>query len=284
MGKRAVMLMAAAMLAILGYGFQWRASALAPQAGNPTPPQYGGRQGGRMFWESEEVPLPPDANEKTEWAFARLRYPNYSNYGRGRWRGSWSTDYPKADRQFVQGVRRLTRLHTKSIEQVVDLDSDEIYNWPWIYAVEVGHWELSDAQCLKLRDYLQRGGFLMVDDFHGTREWEVFIESMKKVFPDRPIVELQNSDPIFHVIYDLDARFQVPGVAALWRGVTFEGDGYEPRWRGIYDDKGRLMVAICHNMDIGDAWEWADSPEYPERFASLAYRIGVNYIIYSMTH
>ncbi len=97
-------------------------------------------------------------------------------------------------------------------------------------------------------------------------------------------MDLENRDAIFHVLYDLDERFQVPGVHVVRSGRTYEQDGVEPRWRGIYDDKGRIMVAICHNMDVGDAWEWADSPAYPERYASLAYRIGVNYIIYSMTH
>jgi hypothetical protein len=112
------------------------------------------------YLEDDPAPVPPDAFEKTEWAFARLMYPSVQY---GRWgRDSWPTDYPKADRQFVQGVRRLTRIHTRSSEQVVDLDSDEVFNWPWIYAVEVGHWSLTDAQCMTLREYLLRGGFLMV--------------------------------------------------------------------------------------------------------------------------
>jgi hypothetical protein len=272
MHTRRVIFVSAAVFAVLGvtYGFQ-----------------YGGGRRGPFRESYEELPLPADAGEKTEWAFARLKYPDYRGYGGGRgWfrGGSWMTDSPKADRQFVQGVRRLSRVHTKSVEQYVDIGTDEVYNWPWVYAVEVGHWGLTDAQCQRLRDYLLRGGFLMVDDFHGTREWDVFIASMNRVFPDRPIVELENSDQIFHVIYDLDQRFQVPGIAALSRGVTYEYDGYEPRWRAIYDDKHRVMVAICHNMDLGDAWEWADSPYYPERYASLAYRIGVNYIVYAMTH
>ncbi len=97
-------------------------------------------------------------------------------------RSRWTTDYPKADRQFVQGVRRLTRLHTRSVEQVVDLDSDEVYKWPWMYAVEVGYWELNEPQANKLRDYLLRGGFLMIDDFHGTYEWDVFIRTMNARF------------------------------------------------------------------------------------------------------
>src|SRR5437762_1584349 len=162
------------------------------------------------YEEVNPAPVPPDANEKTEWAFARLRYPS-GRFMRGwRRRGSWPTDFPKADRQFVQGVRRLTRIHARSSEQVVDLDSDEIFNWPWIYAVEVGHWSLTDAQCMRLREYLLRGGFLMVDDFHGTWEWEVFMASMSRVFPDRPVVEIDGKDAIFHVLYELSDRIQVP--------------------------------------------------------------------------
>jgi len=242
----------------------------------------------RPLWFEDDEPLvtPGDANEKTEYAFARLRYPSYARGPGGIWamRGNWTIDYPKADRQFVQGVRRLSRIHTRSVEQVVSLDSDEIYNWPWIYAVEVGHWELTDSQAQKLRDYLLRGGFLMTDDFHGTYEWDVFMQSMSRVFPDRPVVDLDNKEAIFHVLYDLDDKFQVPGVVTFGTGRTYEYDGVEAKWRGIYDDKGRIMVAICHNMDLGDAWEWSDDPSYPEKWASLAYRIAVNYTIYDMTH
>jgi hypothetical protein len=235
-----------------------------------------GRRGG-FRGEDTDMPTPPDASEKTEWAFARLKYPSYRY-------GNWTIDYPRADRHFVQGVRRLTRLHTRSIEEVVDIDSDELYNWPWVYAVEVGHWDLTDEECKRMRDYLLRGGFLMVDDFHGTAEWETFMASMSRIFPDRPVVELENRDQIFHVLYDLDQRFQVPGTAAMYRGTTYEKDGIEPRWRAIMDDKGRVMVAICHNMDLGDSWEHADNPRYPEKYTSLGYRIAINYIMYSMTH
>ncbi|MCP5114158.1 MAG: DUF4159 domain-containing protein [bacterium] len=239
---------------------------------------------GRRFrnWE-EQVPLPADASEKTEFVFARVRYPSFGGSYWGS-RGHWAIDYPKADRQFLQGVRRLTRIHTRSVEVVVDLDSDEIFDWPFIYGVEVGYWDLADEQALKLREYLLKGGFLMTDDFHGTYQWDVFMASMQRVFPDRPIVEIEDSDAVFHVLYDLDQRFQVPGIRYFQTGRTYEEDGIEPRWRGIYDDEGRLMVGICHNMDLGDAWEWADLPQYPEAWASLAYRVGVNYIIYSMTH
>jgi hypothetical protein len=234
--------------------------------------------------EDNPAPLPPDCNEKTEWAFGRLRYPSGKFAGYWGPRGTWPTDFPKADRQFVQGVRRLTRIHTRSTEQVLDLDSDELFNWPWMYGVEVGHWDLTDTQCARMREYLLRGGFFMCDDFHGSQEWAVFVESMRRVFPDRQIVEIDDKDPIFHVIYDLEPREQVPGLQYLYSGRIYEKDGVVPHWRGIYDDDGRVMVAICFNQDNGDAWEWADSPRYPERWASQAYRMGINYIIYAMTH
>ncbi len=233
--------------------------------------------------EYENFPVPPDWNQKTEWTRARLRVPGI---GRGRRSDiNWTMDYPRSDRHLLQGVRRLTRIDTRSVEQVTQLDgTDDVYNWPMLYAVEVGHWSLPDEQAAQLRDFLLRGGFLMVDDFHGTQEWDVFIDGMSKVFPDRPIVDLENSNPIFHTIYDLDNRFQVPGAQWFRSQRTYERDGYEPKWRAIFDDKGRVMVAICHNMDLGDAWEWSDDPRYPEKWASLAYRIAMNYFIYDLTH
>jgi len=124
----------------------------------------------------------------------------------------------------------------------------------------------------------------MCDDFHGTEEWAVFAASMQRVFPDRQIVDIDNSDQIFHIIYDLDDRYQVPGEQYVRSGRTYEYDGYDAHWRGIYDDKGRLMVAICHDMDLGDSWEHADNPEYPQKFSALGIRIGVNYVTYAMSH
>lgn len=243
--------------------------------------------------EYEDFPLPPDYNQKTEWTRARLKYPSvYGNY-----RGqdlNWTIDYPRSDRHLMQGIRRLTRIDTRSVEQIVDLEPDtDIYNWPMLYAVEVGHWLLPDDQAARLREFLLRGGFLMVDDFHGDQpyhnvqsEWQVFLHSMKKVFPDRPIVDIQNPDPIFHTVYDLDDRFQVPGWQYNFSGRTYEAGetGKVAHWRAIYDDKGRVMVAICHNMDLGDAWEWSDDPRYPEKYATLAYQVAVNYFIYDLTH
>ena len=126
---------------------------------------------------------------------------------------------------------------------------------------------------------------MMTDDFHGTLEWEVFMDSMHKVFPDRPPVDIDAKDEIFHVLYDIDGRIQVSGAQSLFPPFKpYEYDGFEPKYRGVYDDKGRVMVGICHKMDLGDAIEWSDDPRYPEKQASLAYRIAMNYVIYDLTH
>ena len=148
----------------------------------------------------------------------------------------------------------------------------------------MGDWKLTDYQAARLRDYLLRGGFLMLDDFWGTEEWNRFEETMKVVFPDRQIVEIDNEDPVFHSVYDLDDRYQIPGQWALMRGTTYRNDGARDYWKGIYDDHGRLMVVMDFNSDVGDSWEWADSPRYPEKYSALGIRIGVNYVVYSMTH
>jgi hypothetical protein len=150
----------------------------------------------------------------------------------------------------------------------------------------MGDWKLTDSQAKTLREFLLRGGFLMLDDFWREDEWARFEESMKRVFPDRPIVEIENGDAIFHTVYDLNDRYQVPGQWALGgRGyMSQRAAGTVAHWRAIYDDKGRIMVAMCFNSDLGDSWEWADDPGYPEKYSALGIRIGVNYVVYAMTH
>ncbi len=248
--------------------------------------------------ELRSLPYTPEpGSDKAEFYWSRLRYTSsgygqsgygygggYGGYGFGYGYFGWSRDYPKADRQFLMALKRLTRIQMRPTEQVVDLDSDDIFNYPWVYAVQVANWHFTDAEAKRLREYLLKGGFLMVDDFHGTADWDRFMAGMRQVLPDRPVEDLSDNDEIFHVLFDLGVRFQVPGEQYVWTGRTYEKDGYVPKWRAIRDDKGRIIVAICHNMHLGDAWEWADTPDYPERFASLAFRVGMNYIIYGMTH
>jgi len=242
--------------------------------------------------EYNTFPLPADYQEKTEWAFARLMYPSppgsrYTRWG-ADWREgntAWTQDYPRADRHFSRAIRRLTRIHVRSVEQPVNLDDDgDVNNWPWLYAVQVGQWQLTDSQVKAFREYLLRGGFFMCDDFWGEFEWERFLATMKRVFPERQVVDLPDRDPIFHVVYDLDERYQVPGQRYVYSGVTEKCQGCPARWRGIYDDKGRVMAAMTFQSDLGDSWEWADEPRYPERFSALGIRIGINYVVYAMTH
>ena len=227
--------------------------------------------------------LPENPREKAEWTFARFHYDLNSQFGSFHFQ-RWAADYPKSDRQFVVGVRRLTRLHVRSTEHVIDAKSDDIYDWPWLYVEDAGAWHMTEEQAARLREYLLRGGFLMVDDSHGDYEWQNLFAGLRMVFPNRPIEDLKNQDEIFHVFYDLDDRVQIPGTRFIWGRRQYTPDSAIPVWRAIRDDKGRIIVAICHNSDVGDAWEWADSPRYPERAASLAYRIGINYILYGMTH
>src|ERR1051326_7044085 len=252
----------------------------------------------------DNIPLPPDYQEQTEWVQARLMYPNHPDglfNGSGRrfryfggtpdWREggtSWTQDYPRADRHFAAALRRLSRVHARSVEQPVNPDDlDDFFNWPWMVAGEMGDWKLTDAQAKTIREYLLRGGFIYMDDFWGPEEWGRFDESMKRIFPDSPVVEIDSKDGIFHTVYDLDDRYQVLGQWALrGRGgwMMQRAAGTVAQWRGIYDDKNRVMVAMSFNSDVGDSWEWADDPRYPEKYSALGIRIGVNYVIYAMTH
>ena len=220
-----------------------------------------------------------------EFHFARLVYRDspYSRrgyYGRGR--PAWATDYADAEFHVMQGISRFTRIDTAAVDldgnggRLIQLDDERVFDYPWLYAVEVGQWLLDESEAKILREYLDRGGFLMVDDFWGESQWDVFVASMERVFPDRPIQELGEEHELLHVLYDLDQRTQIPGRNGQ-RPET-------PRWRGIFDDDGRLMVAINFNMDMGDAWEHADDPWYPEPMTALAYKFAVNYLIYTMTH
>ena len=232
-----------------------------------------------------------------EFRLARLAYNDSAamgGFGFGRrGGGSWTTDAPEAEYHLSQGIRRLTRINTIDPEKddvvlpVQPLDP-KLSEYPFLYAVEVGRWYLDDAEAAALRDYLLRGGLLMVDDFHGSLQWEGFMESMRRVFPEREVVDIPADNEIFRMAYDLQKQVadqvQIPGVFALMGGRTYEQDGVDPKWRGIFDDEGRLMVVINFNMDLGDAWEHADSPEYPQPLTALAYRFAISYALYAMTH
>ena len=240
-----------------------------------------GISGGAEIDETQQGrPLPMH-----EFYFTRAEY---SGGGGGfrRWRRqSWATDYPKSDRQFLIVAERLTGLDMFMEAHPRQLTDEHLNRFPFLYALEVGYMSMTPEEATALREYLLRGGFLVVDDFWGTYEWEIFEYEMQKVFPEYPIVDVPLEHEIFHTFYDIDEIIQVPNVGNGRRGwATHERDGYEPFVKGIFDDEGRLMVIINWNTDLGDAWEWAEDPYYPLKYSTYAIQMGVNFIIYAMSH
>lgn len=215
-----------------------------------------------------------------EFAFARLHYgaDAYGDWPR------WQADWPEAERHFLQGLARLTAVDADREGVVLSAADSALFDHPWLYAVEVGSLALDERELDRLREYLLRGGFLVVDDFHGTAEWQSFERTLARLFPERPVLELDSGAEAFSVLYDLELAEQIPGIRALMQGRTWEKGGYRPHWRGVFDDDDRLMIAINYNQDLGDAWEHADDRRYPQRLTAAAYRLGVNYVIYAMTH
>jgi hypothetical protein len=229
----------------------------------------------------DPVDDPPDAGRPGEFVFGRLRYRSPLDRGRGYSR--WGIDANKGDRLFIGILHRLTRVDVQPIETIVDIDSDAVFDLPWLFAISAGDWQLSASHADRLRKFLDRGGFLMVDDFHNDREWAVFMRGIRQIYPAAEVVELTDSDQPFHSVFDMKDRVRVPG-ANVVDGNGIERGGVEPHWRAVLDARGRMIVAICFNMDVGDGWEFADDPRYPERFASEAIRLGTNYVVYAMTH
>ena len=218
-----------------------------------------------------------------EFYFTRAAYSSYRR-GWGRRGGAWATDYPKADRQFLTVLRRLTNLDAFECENAVLLDDPRLRRYPFLYALEVGYMNLSPPEIEGLRDYLTAGGTLIIDDFWGSREWLQFEYQMSLVLPGRPIVDLETDHPLFSTFYEIDEVLQVPAFRRYYYGGYSERDGYVPYVKGILDDDGRLMVVVNWNTDLGDAWEWAEQPTYPLDRSTFAYQMGVNMIVYAMSH
>jgi hypothetical protein len=250
--------------------------------------QYPGIE--RRWSKSNE--LPANHLEPAEFVVGRLMFPQARRgwalgTGSGDWlqgRTAWTVDYPEGDRTFARLLGRLSTINVRALEQPVNLDDDiDAYYWPFLISGLVGAWDLSDSQAQKLREYLLRGGFLLCDSFYGTYEWEGFVRGMSRIFPDRPILELPDEHPIFHLVYDLKDRPQVPTWQHLPHG-GYRSDGAVPHWRAILDDDDRVMVMIAFNNDIADGWQRADEYEYPQEAANLAIRLGVNFAVYALTH
>jgi len=259
-----------------GLGAELMAQEAPPNVGRPI---IGGPRSARM--------KPGDLPGRYNFYWTRAEYTGLGRGGRfGGYGGrSWTTDYPKADQQLLIVLKSLVRLRAYDWENPVSLADPELRRFPFVYAVEVGHMNLTDDEVEGLRSYLQAGGFLVVDDFWGSREWAIFEANIKRVLPDRAIVDLGPDSPIFSAYYQIDQVVQVPNINnAIRGGPTYEQDGYVPHVRGIFDDEGRLMVVINWNTDMGDAWEWAEDPRYPLKYSSYACEMGANLIVYAMSH
>jgi hypothetical protein len=217
-----------------------------------------------------------------EFYFTRGIYSGWRGYGRRG--GSWATDYPKADIQFLWGLKRLSNINAYDNENAVMLTDPDLRRYPFLYMLEVGYMQLTPPEVEGLRDYLAAGGFLFIDDFWGTYEWENFEWEIHKVLPGSQIVELSLDHPLFSTFYDIPEILQVPNVGNARRGITSERDGYVPHVRAIFDEEDRLLVLINWNTDLGDAWEWAEDPWYPLTYSNYAYQMAVNAIVYAMSH
>ena len=220
-----------------------------------------------------------------EFYFTRGQYSGYSRRGRGGGWGTWAIDYPEADRHFVIGLKRMTNVDAYDWENPVRLDDPDLNLYPVLYLLEVGGMSMTEAEVEGLRRYLDAGGFLVIDDFWGTWEWANFQREMERLLPEHTIVDLPLDHPIFHVYFDVEEIIQVPNVTQGRRGgPTWEQDGFVPHCMGIFDERGRLMVVINWNTDLGDAWEWADDPRYPYKFSTYAWQMGINFVLYGMSH
>jgi hypothetical protein len=219
--------------------------------------------------------------ETNQIVFARLIYngriPGYYK--------NWYTDYPKADRQLVMGLKRLTNLNISDDERAVAINDPDLFRYPFVYTSEPEQMVLTDEDAAIMREYLARGGFWIMDDFWGSFEWQAMERQLRKILPTAEIKDIPRDHTIFHQFYDIDKIMQVPSLAYAYNGgITWEQDGFTAECKGVWDENGRLMIVINHNTDLGDAYEHADNPLYPNHFSGYAYRVAINYILYSLTH
>ena len=222
-------------------------------------------------------------NSETDvFTFVRLKYRNSGGH-----HGKWNTDWPASDRNFIRQLREQTHIAVSSQEKIIDIGSVELFHYPFGYMVDVRRLKFTDAEAGNLREYLLRGGFILVDDFHGKQAWKQFKKQLKKIFPDREPENIPISHPIFHCFYQINELMQIPGAGAARRGRTYErgsSGGRRVQCLGIYDDNRRLVMMINFNTDWGDAWEHAADSFYPHKYSDMAFKMGINAVIYSLTH
>ena len=227
--------------------------------------------------------------------FARAMYSEggrFGFFGRGdSWLGDggpgWSTDYPSADRHMMIVAERLSNLDACEWGQPVSLADPDLRRFPFLYSLEWGrNADLSEAEIEGLRSFLAAGGLLMLDDFWGSREWANVEYQLTRVLPDRPIVDIPLSHVLFRAHYTIEGPIiQVPGAGGgIYGRGTWQQDGFDPIVKGVFDDEGRIMIAVYGNTDLGDALEWAEDPMYPLEFSTYASKLFLNTIMYAMTY
>jgi len=235
--------------------------------------------------------LPTGGDERfagLQWRFVRIKY-HYTTEGtriqQDFYGEPWLIDGPAAEQNLSRRVKTATTIDVQD-PIVLTLDDPRLFSYPWIYFVEPGNLKMLDTDVATLREFLLRGGTATFDDFHGPIEWDNFAREMKRVFPDRPIVEVTKDHPVFSCFYKIDSYPQVAGLGSFLAGRSWEKGGFIAHLRTILDDTGRPMVFINWNTDMGDGWEWSNVEEYPGyiKYTAMAYRMAINEIVYSLTH
>jgi len=223
---------------------------------------------------------------KDVFTFVRIRYEAGGYRGAG-----WATDMPDSDLNLSFRLQQMTSMKVDPDARILSLTDPELVNFPFIYIVEPGGLYLNEQEAVALRKYLLNGGFLMLDDFWGQREWDNMEGELQKVFPDRNFTELPINHPIYHCVFEIKSKAQVPnvslGIDSQYHGITWERpDAQQVHHRAIFDDKNRLMVLATHNTDNGDGWEReGENDYYFHNFSEkIAYPLGINILFYVMTH
>ena len=225
--------------------------------------------------------------------FCRVVYQS-SMFGRG---GNWTTDYPNADINLSIRLSELTRTQVSMSpggypnHLLVRLDSDELFQCPFILMSAPGRAFFDEVEASNLRDYLEKGGFLWVDDFWGTQEWLAWESQIRKVFPRnvRAILDVPLDHPLFRTQFEVTEIPQIPNIGFYLRSGGQTSERYEdsavPHVRAITDDAGRIMVLMTHNTDIADAWEReGEDPRYFYAFGPRGYAFGINAVLYALIH